>query len=173
MARVTARLGNTRNLERELRLLGNIGRQPSFVKVGLPKDSMNYPDGTSLIMVGAVHEFGTRDGRVPERSYLRTTSKELTPEVKKFWRKNAVKILTGKVTAKRLLGIIGLQFQAAVQEKITDIKEPALAPSTMRKRLEKVANVGGDVESPTAVNPLVDTGHLRQSIRFEISKNAN
>ena len=46
---------------------------PDSVKVGLPKGSNDYPDGTSVIMVGAVQEFGSPSQNVPERSFLRST----------------------------------------------------------------------------------------------------
>ena len=38
------------------------------VKVGLPKGSDAYPDGTSVVMVGAVHEFGSPSRNIPQRS---------------------------------------------------------------------------------------------------------
>lgn len=123
---------------------------PDSVKVGLPKGSNAYPDGTSVIMVGAVHEFGSPARDVPERSYLRSTVKEKKKPYKTLFRKLSKSIVDGKITMQKALAIIGLTVQTDVQKKITDIDTPALKN-----------RVG---------NPLVDSGHLRQSIIFKVGE---
>jgi len=120
------------------------------VKVGLPKGSNAYPDGTSVIMVGAVHEFGSTKIGVPQRSYLRTTVTEKRNDYKKLMAKISKSIVDGKRTKKQGLGLIGLQVQGDVQQKIYDIDTPPLK----------------DRDG----NPLIDTGHLRQSITYEVSE---
>ena len=134
-----------RELERISRVFG---RGPNGVKVGLPQGSNDYPDGTSVIMVGAVHEFGS--SRVPERSFLRSTVIEKKRDYKALFRKLTFKIIKGDIDARTALGLIGLAVQTDVQDKITDIDSPPL-----------VYREG---------NPLVDTGHLRQSITFEVDE---
>jgi len=134
-----------RELERISRVFG---RGPNGVKVGLPQGSNDYPDGTSVIMVGAVHEFGS--SRVPERSFLRSTVIEKKRDYKALFRKLTFKIVKGDMDARTALGLIGLAVQTDVQDKITDIDSPPL-----------VYREG---------NPLVDTGHLRQSITFEVDE---
>lgn len=120
------------------------------VKVGLPKGSNAYPDGTSVIMVGAVHEFGSPARNVPQRSYLRTTVVNNRNDYKKLFTKLSESIIDGKRTKKEALGVIGLQVQTDVRQKITDIKTPPLK----------------DRDG----NPLIDTGHLRQSITFQVGE---
>lgn len=120
------------------------------VKVGLPKGSNEYPDGTSVIMVGTVHEFGSPSRGIPQRSYLRSTVVTKRREYKTLFRKLSKRIVKGSMTAKKALSIIGLQVQTDVREKITDIKSP---PLKSRRG-----------------NPLIDTGHLRQSIIFKVGK---
>ena len=51
---------------------------------------------------------------------------------------------------KKALGILGLTVQTDVRDKITDIDSP---PLQYREG-----------------NPLVDTGHLRQSITYEVDE---
>jgi phage gpG-like protein len=134
---------------RELERIGRLfGRGPNGVKVGLPQGSNDYPDGTSVIMVGAVHEFGT--SKVPERSFLRSTVIEKKRDYKTMFRKLTFKIIKGDIDSRTALGLIGLQVQTDVQDKITDIDSPPL-----------VYREG---------NPLIDTGHLRQSITFEVDE---
>lgn len=123
---------------------------PNSVKVGLPKGSNNYPDGTSVIMVGTVHEFGSPSRGIPQRSFLRSTVREKRRSYKIMFKKIAKQIVDGKIDMKKGLGLIGLQVSTDVKEKITDIKSPAL--------------------KYRQGNPLIDTGHLRQSITYKVTE---
>lgn len=136
-----------RELERIAKAMKKGG---SSVRVGLPKGSNAYPDGTSVIMVGAVHEFGSPKMGVPQRSYLRTTVIENRKKYKTLMAKLSKQIVDGNKTKKQALGLIGLKVQGDVQKKITDIDTPPLK----------------DRDG----NPLIDTGHLRQSITYEVPK---
>jgi len=122
----------------------------STVKVGLPKGSNAYPDGTSVIMVGSVHEFGSPSRGVPERSFLRSTMQSNKRKYKKFMFKLGRGIATGKLDSNKALNTLGLRLVTDIKEKITDIKEPAL-----------ISREG---------NPLIDTGHLRQSIIHKVEE---
>ncbi len=121
---------------------------PDSVKVGLPKGSNDYPDGTSVIMVGAVHEFGSPARNIPQRSFLRATVQEKRKDYKKLFQKLGRAVLFGDMVSQKALRILGLQVQSDVRQKITDIQDPPL------KSREG--------------NPLVDTGHLRQTITFQV-----
>tara|TARA_R110000851_G_scaffold96792_2_gene209932 strand:+ start:17594 stop:18046 length:453 start_codon:yes stop_codon:yes gene_type:complete len=132
-----------------LEKLNKAMRGKESVKVGLPKGSNDYPDGTSVIMVGTVQEFGSPSRGIPQRSYLRSTIQEKRRPYKRMFARLAKQIIDGKIDKVQALGLVGLQVQTDVREKITDISEPAL-----------VSREG---------NPLVDTGHLRQSITFEVT----
>lgn len=133
---------------KEIEKLAKSLKGPDLVKVGLPKGSNDYPDGTSVIMVGTVHEFGSPARNIPQRSYLRSTVESNKRSYKDMFKKLSIRIIKGQITKKEALGLVGLQVQTDVRQKITDIKEPAL------KSREG--------------NPLVDTGHLRQSITYEV-----
>jgi len=127
---------------------------PSTVKVGLPKGSNNYPDGTSVIMVGSVHEFGSPSRGIPQRSFLRSTVTENRRAYKELFKKIAKSITDGKINTKQGLSLIGLQVEADVKQKIVDIKKPANTEST--------------ISGKGSSNPLIDTGHLRQSIIHKV-----
>ena len=133
---------------RDLKKIGANMSGPDRVRVGLPKGSNAYPDGTSVIMVGSVHEFGSPSRGIPQRSYLRSTLIENRRKYKKVLKNLAEKMLDGKLDRKEAMGLLGLRVQTDVREKITDLQAPPL-----------VSREG---------NPLVDTGHLRQSINFEV-----
>ena len=141
--------GNIEGAIKKIEALNAKFKGTNTVKVGLPKGSNAYPDGTSVIMVGSVHEFGSPSKGIPERSYLRSSVLEGKSKYKSMFTKLAKKITGGKMTMPEALSILGQQMQNDVRDKITDLKSPAL------KGREG--------------NPLVDTGHLRQSIVYEVS----
>lgn len=125
------------------------------VKVGLPKGGANpYPDGTSVIDVGVWNEFGTET--IPERSFLRAGIREGAPAYRRLNRRNLIKMREGEKTSDQAMGELGLKAAGDVQEMVLDVKQPPNAPRT-------IARKGSE-------NPLIDTGHLRQSITHEVIK---
>lgn len=64
------------------------------------------------------------------------------------------KVLTGEFAMRTLLEQMGNMAESSVKQAITDLKDPPNARSTIAKK-------GSD-------NPLIDTGNLRQSIRYVI-----
>jgi len=156
-----------------LKVLGN-GKD---VLVGLPKDSNDYPDGTSVVEVAITNEFGgvsvvneeysrraSEKGiklkvgsaiRIPERSFMRTTIAKHARKYKDLNKKILISAIktAGKDLIKNLnkLGEIAKQD---IQDQIVDIKEPANSART-------IAIKGSD-------NPLVDSNHLKNSITFEV-----
>lgn len=139
-----------RKLEPEVKRLKDLQKAPNDVLVGLPKGSLPYPDGTSVISVGVKHEFGSPAEHIPERSFLRSTIKEKREKYKVFMSKLMEKVANGGITELEAFRLLGQSLEKDVKQKITDIKTPPLK-----------YRIG---------NPLVDTGHMRQSIRYEIRK---
>lgn len=135
---------------KELEKMAAQMKGPNQVLVGLPKESNNYPDGTSVIMVGAVHEFGSEKRNIPECSFLRTTMVEQRRKYRAMFKKLGKAIIKGKMTTEKALKTMGLQAQSDVQRKIHDIDSPPL-----RHR---------------DGNRLIDTQHLQESITFEVTK---
>lgn len=128
-----------------------MGKQPHVV-VGVPADASAYPDGTSVLLVALVHEFGSQVRNIPERSFLRAGVRKKRKEYAKFLSKIAQQGLAGKDLL-RQLNRLGLVAQRDVRQELTDLKTPALT-----------SRVG---------NPLVDTGHLRSSIQYEVRQGAD
>ena len=112
--------------------LKKIAKEPSKIKVGLPKDASPYPDGTSVIMVGLIHEFGSSDGRIPERSFLRSSLNESRDTLLKFWKDGAAKaVLTNSKESKKVMPKLGAMMQSAVQDKIAKLRTPGLKLQTI------------------------------------------
>jgi hypothetical protein len=144
------------SLDAALKKLEQVSKKPNLVKVGIPDSSINYPDGTNLLMVAAVNEFGSLDGRIPERSYLRSTMINKRDVFKKFWRKYGADYLTGKIPPRDILELLGQLAQAEVQRQIRAIDDPPNALST--------------IEQKGSSKPLIDSGLLIQSIRYQVNE---
>lgn len=161
MIKITTVKSAKKALEKLEGFVKKMKKSPS-VSVGLPKGTNNYPDGTSTIMVGAVHEFGSDARGIPQRSYLRSTINEKRNSYQPFFVKAGKGIFANKSKQVQAMNLLGLKVQSDVRQKITDIKEPPLSARTIESRIAKFGAKG------TNANPLIDTGHLRQSIHYEV-----
>lgn len=128
-----------------------------LVKVGLPKGSGTHgPSGLPVVQLGAIHEFGSADGRIPERPFLRGTMKKKKREHDAIIQKLARSVIRGGESPRDALTKLGMVASASVQEQIADGVPPPNAPSTIRRK--------------GSSKPLVDTGALRQAITFQVFK---
>jgi len=121
--------------------------------VGLPSDAPNYPDGTNIIMVAAVNEFGS--GHIPERSFLRKGIYSNAAKYVRLFKRAMVRILNGG-DEDRELNLIGLEASQDVKKQIDATLIPANRPSTIARK--------------GSSHPLIDTGHLRQQITWKVRR---
>jgi len=140
------RLGNKLRQIRE-RLERNSG-----VLIGVPKGTGNYEDGAPIAVIAAVQEFGSADGKIPERSFLRVPLRQNTDRFKQVWRAAIPKIVKGDMTMNQLMNQLGSHGVAVCQEAIAEGISPANAAST--------------VQAKGSNKPLIDQGTLRQSITY-------
>jgi len=140
------------------------------VLVGLPANSDPYPDGTSVVQVATDHEFGSDMPRtytstrgntvsvsgIPERSFMRSTSKEQRGKWGDIAAKGIRDAITGNGKTKDILGALGEIAASDVKQKITSISTPPNSPQV-------IADKGSS-------NPLIDTGHMRQAITFIVKE---
>ncbi len=105
--------------------------------------------GESEVQIAAVHEFGSQDGHIPQRSYLRSTIDDRRSEIL-----DSLELQLKKADAAVAAGRVGMQVVSMVRERIRGRISPALKPSTIKRK-------GSDV-------PLIDTGRLLQSITSEV-----
>ncbi|ETD72967.1 hypothetical protein V757_01085 [Pelistega indica] len=117
------------------------------VYVGVPKENNPKVDGDfSMSDLAAVHEFGSEDGHIPERSFLRTS---VVKNKAKYFRFFGDRLITGNDPEKALNELAELA-KGDVQENIVNGDFKALAPETIKRK--------------GSTKPLIDTGKLRQSI---------
>lgn len=107
--------------------------------------------GLSLASVGAVNEFGSDDGRVPERSFLRATVDANAAAYTERLTRITDDAAMGKRSLRDGLARLGALAEGDVKQFMTDLTDPPNAPSTIARK--------------GSSNPLIDTGGLRAAIR--------
>lgn len=139
-----------------------------YVKVGILGEKaarINDLEGKSDLTnadIGAIHEFGSKDGRIPARSWLRVP---LIDNIQKYMDKLEDKFktkynfLNTKKIIEPLLNELGLAGVKIVQEGFVTGGYGKWKPS---KKLKDGDTKSGDT--------LVETGQLSQSISMEVSK---
>lgn len=147
---ITVSLDGMENIFKELAdKLEEFKSLPS-VDVGV-KDGVSYPDGTSVEVVGFVNEYGSEARGIPERSFIRSTMIENTDKYQGILRKIANKVIEDpNYNPYVSMGQLGLIAESDIKSKITDLKDPPNAESTIKRKKSD--------------NPLLDTGLLRRSI---------
>lgn len=106
-----------------------------------------------LAVIAAIHEFGLGD--MPQRSFLRSAYDENLPMIDKMIQRVANGAVFGLGT-NAALNQLGNVVQGMVQRKIVDGPFTPNSPATIKRKKSS--------------RPLIDTGHLRQSIRYVIER---
>jgi hypothetical protein len=136
------------------------------VDVGILQDKggeLTEDGDITLAGYASVNEFGSADGRVPERSFLRSTVDENAAKygdlLTKAMGRATDRIVRGEAAPSIIyteLGRVGLRAVRDVKRKIRDLRDPPNSPVT-------IALKGSS-------NPLIDTGHMRKSISHRVRK---
>lgn len=114
-------------------------------------EGATYPDGTPVALVAAVNEFGRPDRNQPPRPFFRA----MIAEKQKDWpRALGAVAKNNDYDIDKTLGQMGEGIKGQLQESIRNLDSPVLSPVTVaRKGFEK---------------PLVDTGHMMNSVDYEV-----
>ena len=133
------------------------------VLVGIRQDKgSQVPEGGTTTLAGyaSANEFGAvnSDGsvRVPERSFLRSTLDENEGRYGDGLERALGAVVDGTDTVEHAFGIVGERAVGDVRRKIGGRVPPPNAPSTIRRKKSSM--------------PLIDSGHLRQSIDHVVVK---
>lgn len=108
----------------------------------------------TMAQLAAVHEYGSRDGRIPERSFMRSTVNANRSAIEKMLEKLSAQVIDKKKTRKQALGIVSQFIVDKMKGRIAEGVPPPNAAST-------VARKGSN-------HTLIDTGQLVGSIDWEI-----
>lgn len=123
------------------------------VKIGIMGNE--EVDGISVVDYGMYNEFGT--SRIPARPFMSKTAELHTEETTKFVHFLVGRIIDGKISDDTALHNVGMKYQSFVQQTIRDAKNWA------------VPNDPKTVARKGSTSPLIDTGRLVGSIRYEVT----
>lgn len=138
----------------------------SSVDVGILKGEASIIDQVSgskfeVAEIAAVQEFGTtRAGRnnnvtIAERSFMRSTVDAKKSKYEEVLKSLMVDVLLGLKTVNQALSLFGERVVGDIKKKITSIKSPPNAPST--------------IEAKGFDNPLIHTGTMRSRIKKKVN----
>lgn len=133
-----------------------IERNKPYVAVGVHKDAGMHQgeDGqsTTVAQVAKWNEFGT--SRIPERSFIRSTFDERNRAYSALVEKLILLVYLRQETVLGTLAILGQMIETDIKNKIVTLRDPPNAPGTIKKKKSS--------------NPLIDTGQMKNSIRYVV-----
>ena len=154
--------------------------------LGNPPDGPNtrQSDPINNASLAYIHESGAPEANIPARPFLRSGVENVRTQIIKGLEKAGKAAFAGDaVEVDKQLMRGGRQAQAAVRNKITDGPFLPLAPATIAARLwrghpgqqsHSIYGKGAIASemhvAATGMQPLIDTGQLRNSINFVIRK---
>jgi hypothetical protein len=156
---------------------------PLAVQVGF-LEKAKYPDGTSVAMVAAIQEFGAPKAGIPPRPFFRS----MIAKNKAAWPKQIAKFIKDNdYNAREALNAMGQVIEGELRQSIVDTMAPTLSQVTLMLRWMKWKNpdlvvtgkvvgeaaarvAAGKSSAGVSTKPLVETGHMLNSISSEVVK---
>ncbi len=174
--------------ERLVKILSGISKNAdSWVNVGF-LEGATYPDGTSVAQVAFWNEFG-HGGRfpAPPRPFFRSMVAENSGK----WPLRLAKAMKYyEFDADKSMRAMGESIKGELQESIIKMNAPALSPTTLMLRriygnnpqeirardvlaAQELVEEGYDGATGTQAKPLVWTGHMLNSIDYEVKSDGD
>lgn len=149
-----------------------------YAKVGVlaaaPVPDDEAPEFT-MASLAAVHEFGSEDGRIPARPFIRGGIDAGRERIVGVAKVAVGKVYDGKLSVDRALNIIGMTGAAEIKKYVTEGEQvpPPNAPSTIRAKLKRGAwndkrRKRGPVDSAKLIRTLIDTGRMIGSVTWVV-----
>lgn len=141
-------------------------------KVGWFHDAKYTDAGEYVAEIAAQNEYGNSSKHIPARPFMRPT----IIAKQKQWLNAAAylsgQVLEGKITAYDAMDTVAGNAENDVLRKINSIYEPALAQSTINKRLERYSPKGrfNKAQARSITKPLNDTGHMIATLTHRVEK---
>lgn len=124
------------------------------VAVGIMQDSP-VSEKFTMLDLATVHEFGSKDGRIPQRSFMRSTCDEKKAKHAGLITKIQGKVIDGVLSIKQALSQIGEVVSKDMVQTINRGLEPELKLATIKRK-------------KGSSKPLIDTGRLKGSITYQV-----
>lgn len=132
----------------------------SVLAVGYPASetgSIRYPDGTSVVLVAAVNNFGSSSRGIPARPFMSEGAEPAVEATSPIAAELIPLLNEGKITIPQILKEMGPFAEAAFKQKMTE------GPWEPNSELTQ--------ELKGSSSPLLDTGLLRNSLTHVVRKN--
>ena len=156
---------NAKFIEKDLGWLGILNElskaESAYVKVGFQygsqtknqrKGARRKKAGQSMPEIAAQNEYGTKI--IPARPFMSTAVDSNRGIINAYIRKQYERVLDGKSTVNKSLGLIGQLMTGLIQKRIRQIVYPPNAPSTIARK--------------GSSKPLIDFGQMIQSVRYVV-----
>lgn len=142
-------------------LTDEVAEKPTEVTVSGAASNAKDEEEITLVDLCFVHEFGSEDGHIPERSFMRSTLIAKRPELVRLCGDLTKKIVNseGRYKLETALGVLGEFVVAAIKTTIRD--RETTGPENQANAPETIARKGTDL-------PLVDHGQLINAISYEV-----
>jgi ribosomal protein S18 len=113
------------------------------------------PDPLTLAQLAILHEFGSEDGKIPERGPIRATHDKNQREWWEATKKLKLKLITYQVSVHQALGLLGEMIKRDIQAAYRKGGDPYVpnAPST--------------IAAKGSSTPLINTAQLLNGVSYE------
>lgn len=140
-------------IERELRAARKL-----VALVGIPSDAKRHEDNPNigLAEIAFIMEKGSQVNNIPARPFMKQTRIMNEKKVAGLSKKYLSAITTGKMSAMDAIKKLGASYEGAMKKIFISGTFAPNAPSTARRKKSS--------------RPLIDTGLLRQSIKYKVAK---
>lgn len=140
-------------IERELRAARKL-----VALVGIPSDAKRHEDNPNigLAEIAFIMEKGSTVNKIPPRPFMQQTRIMNEKKVAGLSKKYLSAITTGKMSAMDAIKKLGASYEGAMKKIFISGTFAPNAPSTARRKKSS--------------RPLIDTGLLRQSIKYKVAK---
>lgn len=140
-------------IERELRAARKL-----VALVGIPSDAKRHEDNPNigLAEIAFIMEKGSTVNNIPARPFMKQTRIMNEKKVAGLSKKYLSAITTGKMSAMDAIKKLGASYEGAMKKIFISGTFAPNAPSTARRKKSS--------------RPLIDTGLLRQSIKYKVAK---
>lgn len=136
-----------------LKEIMELEKNPS-VKIGVMQEEASRSDELDNVSLMSIHEFGSSDGKIPQRSIIREGTDSNVDNAFALEVKEYDKTIRGKSTINKMVQKTGVFMEGEFKRRFNKKYLTPNAPETIRKK-----------KSDT---PLIDTGQLRQSIKSKV-----
>jgi hypothetical protein len=152
--RVIDRDRGWKRIEAEMRAM----KKGAGVTVGIQGNEANETHGKGSdytnAQIGTVHEFGSIDGTIPERSFIRSTMDAQSKPIAQLAARLMAGVIVGKMTRRKGLGILGQHVLGEIRKTIRAGIDPPLQQATIDRK--------------GSSKPLIDTGQLVGSLTYKV-----